>query len=85
MSIEEQEKKKKIRENILGLYEEGILNKVERDSWLISFGCYTAEEFKESILEKKRREKPSMYPTPKIYDPEAPVKVYTYKPKNDKK
>ncbi len=85
MSIVEQEKKNKTRENILRLYEEGILTKVERDSWLISFGCYTAKEFSESILERKRKEKPDMYPTPKQYDPEAPVKVYTRKSQKNKK
>ena len=85
MAINDQEKTNKTRENILKLYDDGILNKVERDSWLISFGCYTAKEFSESILERKRKEKPDMYPTPKQYDPEAPVKVYVNNPKKKRK
>lgn len=73
----------KNRENILNMYDEGLLTMEERNSMLKSFWCITDVEIKEAILERNRRENPDLYPTPKKVDMQAPVKVYTKTNKKD--
>ena len=53
----------KNRENILSMYNDGLLTMEERNAMLISFWCITDVEVKEAILERNRRENPDLYPT----------------------
>lgn len=86
IDLEKEKIRQANRENILKMYEDGLLSMEERNCFLESFWCITKKEIAELILKQNREKKPSMYPTPKTEEEKmiGPTKIYKIEPKRKK-